>query len=699
MIKKATGILSNTKIAVIGFFLVLIPCIILSYLDYQAISKRTDTVKSNYKFTIDLVRDKIEHEIISREENLSTTLSELHEKLETSNYLESWLSTTETQNPFIINPFILKQDGGIVSALISSRWQKSYIELPQVSKYILSDFGLAEKAEFRERDFNKAANIYNNALKNATSEDSVLLFTRIARCYLYNHDYSKAIEEYKQLLKFKGTEFTIGSVPASVVALSQIADVYTAMHEYRQCFNIRLNLYNMLLENPWNVSDGEYFYYLKSVSTGVQSFCKQYAVDNSVRQTITSLKESELKIYKQDSLVNFIRKNILPKIEFTLKHQSSNKYQLRQLQYQEKDEIYQLGYFIIPNSSQKTGPCLFGFQINNNYILTNILPETLKKIDLGNNISVGLLDAKDSILYLQDKLDKQKYLLTENFSQIFTSWKVALFNGEGKSIAQLIDQEKQQSFLLFGVTLFVMLIGIIVIIITAIHEYQISLMKSDFVSNVSHELKTPLSIIRMFSETLESGIVTDKNKRQEFYGIMKRESEQLTNLINNVLDFSRIESRKKEFNYEETDLVEVVRNVIETYKPQIIAQGFQFEVNIPEKEIISHIDKDAISRAILNLLTNALKYTNERKYILVEMYKAQNSVVISVTDYGIGIPKKEFKNIFENFYRISTSRTNQIKGTGLGLTIAKYIIEAHKGTISVESEVDKGSKFTITIPA
>jgi signal transduction histidine kinase len=202
----------------------------------------------------------------------------------------------------------------------------------------------------------------------------------------------------------------------------------------------------------------------------------------------------------------------------------------------------------------------------------------------------------------------------------------------------------------------------------------------------------------MFSETLESGMVSDINKQKEFFGIIKRESDRLSNLINHILDFSKIENRKKEFNYEAANITEVVNNIIDLYRLQIDAEGFEFEVNIPEKDIILNIDKDSVYQAILNLLNNAVKYSTDKKHILVEMYETGNFISISITDHGIGIPKKELKNIFNNFYRISATKPIQINGTGLGLTIAKYIIEAHKGTISVESEINIGSRFTIKLP-
>ena len=244
-----------------------------------------------------------------------------------------------------------------------------------------------------------------------------------------------------------------------------------------------------------------------------------------------------------------------------------------------------------------------------------------------------------------------------------------------------------------------MLIGIVVMIRAVIHESEISRMKSEFVSNVSHELKTPLALIRLFGETLESGIVNDERKRQEFYSIIRKESERLTHLINNVLDFSRMDTGVKEYNFKEADLVEVVRSTLEAYKFHIRDDGFKIESELPEESITLKIDKDAISQVLLNLLNNAVKYSEERKYILVKVCANSTSALISVTDHGVGIPKEELKKIFDKFYRVSTAKTRETRGTGLGLTLAKHIIEAHGGKIEVESEVGKGSTFSVRLPA
>ncbi|MHB9013751.1 MAG: ATP-binding protein, partial [Ignavibacteriaceae bacterium] len=633
-----------------------------------------------------------------REEKLTNSLDELQNNPDSIDYLRTWLSSAEKINLIIKNPFILNNNGGIVTTLISSGWQKDKIDLPQVSDFIAVDFRKAESAEFSEENYKKAAMLYKGAMKNATSEDSTVLISGIARCYFKNNDYDLALEEYKLLLKFKNNNLTIGAVPVHIAALTQEADIYSKMNGHLKRFNVLVDIYKNLIESPWNSNEGEYNYYLKSASSEILNFCKQYPVSDTAKQIIKNMERKELKIYEDENYVNIIRNIVFPRIEFPPKNRSLNGPKLQHLQLHNKNSVTQIGYFIIPKSIQKTGPLVFGFQIDTGYVFTSLLPGILKEINLGNNIYAGLLNQRDSILYSMSKLSGQKYLIAENLSDVFSTWKIALFDREGKSIDQQINSEKQQAFLLFGLTVFVLLIGIVIIISAAKHEYQISKLKSDFVSNVSHELKTPLSIIRMFGETLESGIVTDKSQQQEFYGIIKRESERLTGLINNVLDFSKIKSRKKEFHFKEANILEVVNDVVDLYRPQIINLGFRFEVSLPEKEIILTIDKDAISQALINLLNNAVKYSDDRKDILVKVSSAEKFVFIAVADQGIGIHRKEFKTIFENFYRITNSRTGKIKGTGLGLTIAKHIVEAHKGTITVESEVDKGSSFTITIP-
>ena len=222
-------------------------------------------------------------------------------------------------------------------------------------------------------------------------------------------------------------------------------------------------------------------------------------------------------------------------------------------------------------------------------------------------------------------------------------------------------------------------------------------LKSDFVSNVSHELRTPLALIRLYAETLELGRLTGPSKHQEYYSIIRKESERLTALINNILDFSRIEAGRKEYDFRETDMCELVRNTLESYRYQIEQNGFTFEEKIAEVPPLN-VDREAMARSLVNLVNNALKYSQDRKHIRVNLYREDGTVKLEVVDQGIGIPANEQHRIFEKFYRVGDPLVHNTKGSGLGLSLVQHIARAHGGDVVVESTPGAGSKFTITLP-
>jgi signal transduction histidine kinase len=268
----------------------------------------------------------------------------------------------------------------------------------------------------------------------------------------------------------------------------------------------------------------------------------------------------------------------------------------------------------------------------------------------------------------------------------------------GTTLEALGQRFVRTSFLILGGISLLLAAGIILTYRNVTREVALARLKSDFVSNVSHELRTPLSLIRLYAETLEMGRLSSPEKYQEYYKIIRKESERLTALINNILDFSRIEAGKKEYDFRETDMAELVRNTLDSYRYQIEQHGFKFEEKIAGDLPSLRVDREAMARSLVNLVNNALKYSQDSKYLGVNLYRENGSVKLEVVDHGIGIPPAEQHKIFEKFYRAGDPLVHNTKGSGLGLSLVRHIVHAHGGDVSVESTPGKGSKFTIALP-
>ena len=269
---------------------------------------------------------------------------------------------------------------------------------------------------------------------------------------------------------------------------------------------------------------------------------------------------------------------------------------------------------------------------------------------------------------------------------------------QGTSVEALTRTFVKRSFIILCILSLLIIGGLVLTKHIVSKEMALAKLKSDFVSNVSHELRTPLALIRLYAETLELGRITTKEKKQEYYRIVRKESERLTALINNILDFSRIEAGHKEYEFRETDIADLVHNTLDSYRYQIEQQGFTFEEHLDTTLPKVYVDREAIARALVNLVNNALKYSAEDKYLGVNLYRENGEVKLEVADRGIGITRREQSKIFEKFYRTGDPLVHNTKGSGLGLSLVRHISEAHGGEIAVESTPGKGSKFILSLP-
>ncbi|MBN1493142.1 MAG: HAMP domain-containing protein [Candidatus Omnitrophica bacterium] len=222
--------------------------------------------------------------------------------------------------------------------------------------------------------------------------------------------------------------------------------------------------------------------------------------------------------------------------------------------------------------------------------------------------------------------------------------------------------------------------------------------RKDFVANVSHELRTPLTSIKGYAETLLEGALQDQNSAHEFVDIIYKEANRLNLLVNDLLDLSRFESDKHTFIMKSVHIENIVKKAIERVTTQAREKQIAITTSIPEGLPSVSVDEAAILQVMLNILDNAIKYSDQKGSINVEVTNQQGVLQVAVRDNGIGIAEADLPRIFERFYRADKNRSRTLGGTGLGLAIVKHIILAHNGTISVESTVGKGSVFRFTLP-
>jgi two-component system, OmpR family, phosphate regulon sensor histidine kinase PhoR len=424
------------------------------------------------------------------------------------------------------------------------------------------------------------------------------------------------------------------------------------------------------------------------------TFLKQVSFyDLSFRKIATVSSDDELSPQITSTLDSFIQKNkdALQKLP-SIKKQDYRKIEPFVLDTGSLSSCIGLAYI----SDFKDGSVYTLLVIDSDVFISNAISNKLNEL-AGANLACAVFDEKTKIaktstqdLAYDDAIVREKLWIFPNHS--------LAIGFSGFSLSEFTNQRLLKSiFLILAVNL-VLVIGVWFVYKNTRKEMQLAQLKSDFVSNVSHELRTPLSLIRMYSETLEMDRVSTDKKKMEYYKNISHEAERLTHLINNILNFSRMESGKKEYTFNEVDINTLIENVLATYKDSIYEQGFTLEQDITPENPHIQADEAAVSENLINLIDNALKYSNNEKYIKISSSKNNTDVLIIVEDHGAGIALENQQKVFDKFYRETTALIHNTKGSGLGLTLVKHNMQAHKGDVKLESTPGKGSRFILRFP-
>jgi signal transduction histidine kinase len=569
---------------------------------------------------------------------------------------------------------------------------------PNISS--LDAYQSAEDNEFRSKNYAQAIGYYRQVIRPTSdlASRSVLL-NHIGRCYSKSGNTSRAINTYREILKSDPIDAGLDGIPVGLIALYQIGNIQLNRNEWKEAAETFSEFYQSLLESRWPLSRTQFSFYNTKVKSLFKT-CLDELADREEAQGVTDrwekLSQNEERRLAEMSTMETFSNRIVPLIEVRKTGAETNSRILNHL-----SEIVGSELFLVAYGPLSTGS-IFGITLDVENLKQEILPSILGTLPSKESLFVQIRDERGNVVAGDDFAPFQDPFpgsgLSQGFEDNFPPWEVQIFLADSASVQSQLGLLKNIYFISLAFVIVALFFGGFLAIKSTARELELAKLKAEFVSTVSHEFRTPLTSIRYLSELLQRGRVKDEEKKQDYYQTITHESERLSLLIENILDFSKIEAGMKEYSFEETDMDELAADVTSRFREQAAPKGIEFESVIAERLPKTIADREALSRAVLNLLDNALKYSGEHPKIAFQAKSDGNSIFFEVRDEGIGIDKDEQAKIFEKFYRTQKAHETNIKGSGIGLTLVDHIVKVHGGDVELESVVEKGTIVTIRIP-
>jgi signal transduction histidine kinase len=569
-------------------------------------------------------------------------------------------------------------------------------ESPPTNKAATEEPSLQNKIESATRleiQGNQAAALaaYRLLLPEAQSlRSKVVLNTYIARSAAATGNHDVGRRAYEAIVRADSTFLVSHPIPYAAFAWLEIADNLLKQGNVSKALEESLQFYQRLLDFYYRFSSEQYSYLSHRLHAQVDTCAKALNANNGIRATMRRLEEEERLLTTTLSQAEAIgawlhaQRRVLSAQDYvgTVSHHSLPI----------GDRSLSLSLILVDKPS---GPrdwavlVLRPEEVQREFILP-----ALQSGDLADGFNISI--RPDSSLGASPA-----QLASSPMHKTAPLLPAAVVSVSGRRTSAIRVFGVQISLLSLGFGIFVVgivLLGIFIIYRDIRREEELSKMKSDFISNVSHELKTPIAAIRMLADNLRQSRVEEEPRKMEYYQLISKESARLSHLIDNILDFSRVEGQRKRFQFEPCDVSAVVNETVRQFRSLMDDQSQKIETthheNLPE--VIA--DPDAIALALFNLLDNAAKYSAKGSRIDVGVSSDGGFVCIDVSDHGVGIPREEQAKIFEKFYRVQRTDGRKIPGSGIGLTLVREIAEAHKGQVELVSEPGAGSTFRIKLP-
>jgi len=522
-------------------------------------------------------------------------------------------------------------------------------------------FVQAEHLELSQKNYPRAIGLYQSLLDSADTNLQSFLLHRLARSYRKTGRLDDAASVYQKLASL--TPVNIGGLPSDFLARTELCALAVEQKDPSVSALSALALYNDLALGRWNIDRIRYLYYSNQFRTWIN---KDASAANQSK-LIEQMEEKKLALTRAvEELLKEPKRLLSP------------------------NAVSHLAFW-------QTDP-LRAIVLSRDFLSSRLWPSVLSPAN-EDDLNAVLYSPKGEAIFGSPPQGTPSLSFMHTIQLAGTPFSMKVWPQKPDTL--YTDLKRRQNLymamLIFVVAL--LAFGSYITARTVRRELEVARMRADFVSTVSHEFRSPLTGIRQLAEMLFRGRVAGEERQRRYHKMILQESERLRRLVENLLDFSRMEEGRKEYRFAPLNTSVWLRELVSNFQSEVNGNGISVVAEIPEDLPAISADGEALECAVHNLLDNALKYSPGSQTVWLDARAGNGDVTISVSDRGVGISESDRKHIFDKFYRVDGEISLKVKGAGLGLSLVKHIVAGHGGTIDCESQVGEGSKFSIRILA
>jgi signal transduction histidine kinase len=517
----------------------------------------------------------------------------------------------------------------------------------------------AESLEITQKDYPRAIRAYRNMFDSAAAGARSLILQRLARTLRKAGRLEEAAGAYRDLRSLDVV--WIGGLPSDLIARAELCSLASERGDTADFAQEAIAFYRDLASGKWLLDKQRYLYY----SDLGRAWCRDIRAEADEFNSLRATEERRLAL--SSAAEDFLKdpRTVLP------------------------------GEGMAYLAFRNTDP-FATILVSADALRSRLWPRILSS--RGEDLEAVLYAGDGSPVIGSPPPATPPFAVTRDLRIDNTPWLLQIWPGRPEAVYSDVRQRRTLSLTMLGFVMVMLAFGGYLTVRIVRRELEIARLRADFVSTVSHEFRSPLTGIRQLGGMLLDGRVTDPEKQRGYFKMIVQESDRLSRLVENILDFSRMEEGRKEYRFEPLDPSPWLRTLVADFVTEIAARGAAVEADIQDRLPQISADKEALGSAVRNLLDNAVKYSPGSKIVWLDAGAEGDAVKISVRDKGVGISEHDQEHIFDRFYRAGGEISKRIKGAGLGLSLVKHVVTAHNGTVECHSEAGEGSIFTIRLP-